>query len=138
MVPTVRATTFIPPCYNCKKSIPKCSWRAVAKKAGGKCRAFPNLNPDDKKALITFLFDKGSKTAPSLKDTAAKQYRYVHNGWTTLTDQDGLSGVKPPWGTLNAIDLNNGSIVWRIPLGEYPELIQKVFRPLAPQTLAAP
>jgi quinoprotein glucose dehydrogenase len=30
--------------------------------------------------------------------------------------------VAPPWGTLNAIDLNSGEYVWKIPLGEYPEL----------------
>jgi quinoprotein glucose dehydrogenase len=30
--------------------------------------------------------------------------------------------VKPPWGTLNAIDLNTGDFVWRVPLGEVPEL----------------
>jgi quinoprotein glucose dehydrogenase len=28
----------------------------------------------------------------------------------------------PPWGTLNAIDLNTGKYLWKIPLGEYPEL----------------
>jgi quinoprotein glucose dehydrogenase len=30
--------------------------------------------------------------------------------------------VKPPWGTLNAIDLNKGEIVWTVRLGEFPEL----------------
>ncbi|MDQ3684243.1 MAG: pyrroloquinoline quinone-dependent dehydrogenase, partial [Acidobacteriota bacterium] len=33
--------------------------------------------------------------------------------------------VAPPWGTLNAIDLNAGRIVWQIPFGEYPELAAK-------------
>jgi quinoprotein glucose dehydrogenase len=31
----------------------------------------------------------------------------------------------PPWGTLNAIDLNTGKYLWRIPFGEYPELEAK-------------
>src|SRR6185312_670624 len=31
----------------------------------------------------------------------------------------------PPWGTLNAIDLNTGKYVWKIPLGEFEELKQK-------------
>jgi quinoprotein glucose dehydrogenase len=30
--------------------------------------------------------------------------------------------VAPPWGTLNAIDLNTGKYLWKIPLGEYPDL----------------
>ena len=30
-----------------------------------------------------------------------------------------------PQGTLNAIDLNTGEYVWKIPFGEYPELIEQ-------------
>jgi quinoprotein glucose dehydrogenase len=33
--------------------------------------------------------------------------------------------VAPPWGTLNAINLNTGQYAWRTPLGEYPELAAK-------------
>jgi len=37
-------------------------------------------------------------------------------------DHEGYPGIKAPWGTLNAIDLNAGDIRWSIPFGEYPEL----------------
>ena len=30
--------------------------------------------------------------------------------------------MAPPWGTLNAINLNTGEYAWKVPLGEYPEL----------------
>ena len=62
-------------------------------------------------------------------------YRYVHDGWNVLFDQDGYPGVKPPWGTLNAIDLNKGEILWKVPLGEYPELIAKGLPPTGTQNL---
>ena len=35
--------------------------------------------------------------------------------------------IKPPWGTLTAINLNNGKIIWQKPLGEYEELKKKRF-----------
>jgi quinoprotein glucose dehydrogenase len=33
--------------------------------------------------------------------------------------------VQPPWGTLNAIDLNKGEIKWQVPLGEFKALKEK-------------
>ena len=30
--------------------------------------------------------------------------------------------MKPPWGQLNAINLNTGEFAWRVPLGEHVEL----------------
>jgi quinoprotein glucose dehydrogenase len=39
---------------------------------------------------------------------------------TLLTTSD-LPGQKPPWGTLAAVDLNDGTIRWEIPFGEAPE-----------------
>src|SRR5690606_40670422 len=43
-------------------------------------------------------------------------------------DQDGYPALQPPWGTLNAINMLNGEILWRVPLGEYPELAAKGIR----------
>jgi quinoprotein glucose dehydrogenase len=49
-------------------------------------------------------------------------YRYRHKGYLQFKDHEGYPAIKPPWGQLNAIDLNRGEFVWRVPLGEYPEL----------------
>lgn len=52
----------------------------------------------------------------------SKQVAYRFSGYSKFLDPDGYPAVAPPWGTLNAIDLNSGSYLWKIPLGEYPEL----------------
>ena len=50
---------------------------------------------------------------------------YGHDGYNRFLDPEGYPAVKPPWGTLNAIDLDKGEIVWQVPLGEFPELAAK-------------
>ena len=40
-------------------------------------------------------------------------------------DPDDYPASAPPWGTLNAVDLNTGKYLWQIPFGEYPELAAK-------------
>ena len=50
---------------------------------------------------------------------------YRFGGYVKFLDPDGYPAVVPPWGTLNAIDLNTGKYLWKIPLGQYPELAAK-------------
>ena len=50
--------------------------------------------------------------------------RYV-SGFGFLIASDGLSAIAPPWTSLTAYDLNQGTIKWSIPLGEVPELAAK-------------
>jgi quinoprotein glucose dehydrogenase len=47
---------------------------------------------------------------------------YQLRAYERWKDPDGYPAVKPPWGTLNAIDMNSGEYLWKIPLGEFPEL----------------
>jgi quinoprotein glucose dehydrogenase len=49
--------------------------------------------------------------------------RYQFTGYNKFLDPQGYPAVVPPWGTLSAIDLNTGQYLWKVPLGEYPELV---------------
>jgi quinoprotein glucose dehydrogenase len=53
---------------------------------------------------------------------------YTPTGYFRFLDADGYPAVKPPWGQLNAIDLNRGELLWQVPLGEYPELAARGMR----------
>ncbi len=110
--------------------------RNLLKTGSGRMPSFGHLSEKDRDAIVSFLLnmDSGSAklaSAPTSISTTAKPTgfpytpAYVSKLWDRFLDQDGYPGIKPPWGTLNAIDLNTGDYLWRVPLGEYPELAKK-------------
>lgn len=52
-----------------------------------------------------------------------RQGRFEEYAW--FRDKNGRPCQQPPWGTLSAVDLQKGEIVWRIPLGVVDELEAK-------------
>ncbi len=58
-------------------------------------------------------------------ETAPPGTRYTMRGFGLVTASNGLSPIAPPWSSLTAYDLNEGTIKWKIALGEVPELARK-------------
>src|SRR5579872_4623735 len=83
---------------------------------------FGNLTDDQVSALIVYLMTGSSAVSA---ETAVPEMRYRFTGYKKFLDPDGYPAIAPPWGTLKAIDLNTGRYLWRINLGEYPELVGK-------------
>jgi len=107
--------------------------------ASGKARmpAFAAIIPEaDRDKIISFLTGTENTTErvtpPVVASTTPVNPRafpyqpaYSSSSWRRFTDQNGYPGIKPPWGTFSAINLNTGKYLWKIPLGEFPELTKK-------------
>lgn len=109
----------------------------------GRMPAMP-LPDEYRKPLIEFLLADGAPVAAGARQEvqsaplpgSAAPYRFT--GYRKFMDQDGYPAIKPPWGTLNAIDLNSGRYLWTIPLGEYPDLAAKGMRNTGSENYGGP
>ena len=118
--------------------------RGILQTGRGRMPPFPTLNEWDRNNLIQFLLHKEEKDEHSSNVTQVAQHEfpyvppYIRGRGGKLRDSSGYPGIKPPWGTLNAIDLNTGDYVWRVPLGEYPELTKKGMPPTGTENSGGP
>jgi quinoprotein glucose dehydrogenase len=72
---------------------------------------------------VNFLIT--GKDAAEKKGSNPYWLDYRNDGYNIFLDQEGFPGITPPWGSLAAVDLNSGTIRWKIPFGEYPALAAK-------------
>jgi len=108
----------------------------------GRMPPFPAVTATTLDALIAFL-RTSKQTQPAgergeVVSNAPVQARYIFTGYRRFRDPDGYPAVKPPWGTLSAIDLNTGQYVWRRPLGEYPELVARGLKDTGSENYGGP
>src|ERR1700758_5106489 len=61
---------------------------------------------------------------PNRTSLSPEKLRY-RSGFGFMFTRSGLPAIAPPWTTLTAYDLNQGTIEWQISLGEVPELATK-------------
>ncbi|MCY7352210.1 MAG: PQQ-binding-like beta-propeller repeat protein [Cytophagaceae bacterium] len=137
--PVAKSAQAYPDLTDVGKRLSKAQINSLLMTGRGRMPSFQHLAKEDREAIVNFLLNPNAKpanTAPATADIhnpavpkpAPKgdifpyQPPYLNNGNTQFRDQDNYPAIKPPWGTLNAIDLNTGEYVWQVPLGEYPEL----------------
>ena len=109
-------------------------------KGNGRMPAFGQLIKGKEDALLAFLFENSDKKysqkdadifeihsnkssiGDAVASAAADSAVYLDvTPFSHFNDKDGRPSIKPPWGTLTAIDLNTGEFRWQIPVGNRPE-----------------
>lgn len=91
----------------------------------GMMTGFPQISKEDKDVLVDFLLGKEKKGDFVQNQSKKDELPYFFDGYNKFLDKNGYPAVKPPWGQLTAINLNNGEIVWKNTLGEFKELTAK-------------
>lgn len=115
----------IPPLLQLSERVSPLAAYDIVSQGRGRMPAFAQIPWYAKAAILWHVYtgDATPEQDRSDEGTTAGATGFLNAGFQRLTDPEGLPASKPPWGTLTAIDLKQASILWRIPLGDYPKLL---------------
>jgi quinoprotein glucose dehydrogenase len=94
---------------------------AIIVNGRGLMPAFPQLENETVNDLMAFL-QQSEVEFDHMSDQGKVKYA---SDAPFFNDHEGFPAIKPPWGTLNAINIATGNIEWKVPLGEHPVLKQR-------------
>jgi quinoprotein glucose dehydrogenase len=95
---------------------------ALLSQGSGRMPSFERLGKDGIHAVVQYVTTGRDTVVAANTPQAAPLMAWLSDGYNKFLDIDGYPAIAPPWGTLNAIGLNAGTIAWTRPFGEYPAL----------------
>jgi len=135
----------VPPLSGVEQRLKKEDIVALLKTGKGVMPAFGFLSDAQKGMIADHLLGEavgGANGAGKKEEETGgdpfSQIPYTTTGYNRWLDSSGYPAVKPPWGTLNAIDLNTGEYRWSVPLGELPELTARGIPPTGAENYGGP
>jgi quinoprotein glucose dehydrogenase len=110
------------------------------KEGKGVMPPFTHLSDEEVDRVIAYLKDPETVSDDEIESVIEleNQIPYTFTGYNRFFDPEGYPAIKPPWGTLNAIDLNTGEYVWKTTLGEFEELTERGIPPTGTENYGGP
>ena len=94
----------------------------IVRNGEGRMPGFARLGDARVKAIVAYVLSGAAVSVAGDTAPLSAPLKYGIDGYNKFLDPDGYPAVEPPWGTLNAINLNTGEYAWKIPFGQVPEL----------------
>lgn len=120
----------------------------MTRQGRGRMPSYESMPEEKRNAILDYVLSKSvpadeSSVVPKEPKQAARDSKdarptYAFGGFRRWLDDEGYPAIKPPWGTLNAVDLNSGEIKWKVVLGEYPELTARGIPPTGTENYGGP
>ena len=84
------------------------------------CVRWAGASIDTKKNIMYVSTDQ-QPTFVYIKKWSEWAGQYIHV-WEKFEDKMNHPAIKPPWGSIVALNLNSGKILWKVPFGEWDDL----------------
>jgi quinoprotein glucose dehydrogenase len=111
----------------------------IIRQGAGRMPGNPTMPAGTVAALVEYLrTGRSTASGDEPEDRSAAHVKYRFTGFQKFIDAENYPAIAPPWGTLNAIDLNTGEYAWTVPLGEYPELAAQGIRGTGSENYGGP